>query len=176
MMFALISLTSNGQQAIDSLRKISSIESIDNGIIEWTSSGETTKEPYIIEQYRWNKWMRIGEVDPHLGLEQNTYQFKALPHYGENKCRVRPTNNSLYPKEVKWINTEAPKIIYSYDKQKAQIIFLNELSKPTETIFEIIDSSGKIVKKGRYSTVTVNDLPKGKYTLHYDNSITKFKR
>ena len=37
-------------------------------ILNWKTKNEQGKFTYIVEQYRWNKWVKIGEVDG-TGLE-----------------------------------------------------------------------------------------------------------
>src|SRR5574343_1240382 len=32
------------------------------GMLSWTTTGETSSIPYVIEQFRWNKWVYVGEV------------------------------------------------------------------------------------------------------------------
>ena len=32
------------------------------GLLTWTTTGETGVLPFVIEQFRWNKWVYIGEV------------------------------------------------------------------------------------------------------------------
>lgn len=39
-----------------------------DGTLTWTTTGESGKLTFTIEQYRWNKWVAIGEVDG-LGTE-----------------------------------------------------------------------------------------------------------
>ena len=33
------------------------------GLLKWTTKNESGSLPYIIEQFKWNKWIPIGEVD-----------------------------------------------------------------------------------------------------------------
>jgi len=171
----LVRLISYGQTATDDLRQIISAKAYNDGTLEWTSAGETTKLPYVIEQFRWNKWIKIGEVDAHASSGQNIYRFKAVPYAGENLCRIKPVSNSNDSKEVKW-TSNLPKVKFSIKKKASKIEFSDEQSRPIETMYEIIDSSGTLVKKGWAQYVSYDNLPKGTYTLNYDNSTTEFKR
>ena len=155
-------------------RQITEIKADSDGRIEWAAIGETSKSPYIIEQFRWNKWIKIGEVDAAATHGKNSYSFGAIPHNGENLCRVKPLNNSDYSKEVKWIS-KASKIKFSLD-QKTKTIQFSDETGPIETLYEIIDASGTLVKKGWGQNVSYENLPKGTYVLNYDNVTGEFKR
>ena len=43
--------------------KVNSIVISDEGSLTWSTSSEQGKLPFVIEQYRWNKWVAIGEVE-----------------------------------------------------------------------------------------------------------------
>lgn len=170
---SLIQFISIGQKPIADLRQITSIKVYDEATLVWTASGETTTLPYVIEQFRWNKWIKIGEVDPHLEVAEKTYQFKAPPHSGENVCRVKPTATSTENKEIRWTNPKIAKVKFTV--KKSEIEFSDEQSNPVETMFEIIDSSGALVKRGWAQKISCDNLPKGLYTLNYDNQKAEFK-
>ena len=44
-----------------------------------------------------------------------------------------------------------------------------------QTIYEIFNSSGELVKKGYAQTISYDNLPKGIYTLNYDNFTAELK-
>jgi hypothetical protein len=48
--------------------------------------------------------------------------------------------------------------------------------KPVETMYEIYDQYGNIVKKGYGSKVDVSNLPKGGYYLNFDNKMGEFTK
>ncbi|MBK8927542.1 MAG: hypothetical protein IPM74_16985 [Crocinitomicaceae bacterium] len=65
-----------------------------DGLLSWTTTGESGKLSYQIEQFRWNKWVVIGEVAG-VGTEGlNKYTFNITPHSGENKIRISQTDNT----------------------------------------------------------------------------------
>lgn len=53
------------------------------------SKNEINNLTYTIEQFRWNKWIKVGEVDGKGGIQENTYSFQTQPHSGLNKFRVK---------------------------------------------------------------------------------------
>jgi len=170
---SLVQLVSIGQAPTADLRQITSIKVYDEATIVWTASGETTTLPYVIEQFRWNKWIKIGEVDPHLSAGEKTYQFKAAPNSGEIVCRVKPTSSSTENKEIRWTNPKIAKVQFTV--KKSEILFSDEQSNPVETMFKLIDSSGALVKRGWAQKVSCDNLAKGSYTLNYDNQKAELK-
>jgi hypothetical protein len=142
-----------------------------DGTIKFTTKGESGKLAFIIEQYRWNKWVKVGEVDG-LGTNgPNDYTFKAALHSGDNKFRLKQLDYSgtpRYSKEVK-VNSPAPKMTWSPKKVSTEITFTGG-----ETMYEIFDQYGNLVKKGFGATIDCKSLPKGGYFLNFDNSTDEF--
>lgn len=142
---------------------------------KWTTKGETGKLPYIIEQFRWSKWVKVGEVDGIGTPGENAYSFKVSPHSGKNQFRVKQVDYTGQPKLSKTIDyvSSSPEITFSPAKVSKEISFLAG-STPTETMYEIYDQYGNIVKRGFASTVDAANLPKGAYYLNYDNKMGEF--
>lgn len=142
-----------------------------DSLLKWTTKGETGKLPFIIQQYRWNKWVRIGEVQGKGGPDKNSYDYKFHPHSGENKFRViqedytGKTNTS--PSKT-YRNTDGEELDFSPKKVRDEIVFTGE------SMFEIYDQYGNIVKKGFDKKVDVENLEDGVYYLSFDNRTEKF--
>jgi hypothetical protein len=142
---------------------------------KWTTKGETGKLTYTIEQYRWNKWVKIGEVEG-LGVTgPNNYFFKIIPHSGKNQYRIKQVDYTGQPKLSKTVdyNYTASEITFSPAKVSKEITFLSG-SSPTETMFEIYDQFGNIVKRGFASSIDASNLTKGAYYLNFDNKMGEF--
>jgi hypothetical protein len=141
-----------------------------DGGIKFTTKGESGKLTFIIEQYRWNKWVKVGEVDG-LGTNgPNDYVFKSVLHSGENKFRLKQLDYSgtpRYSKEIKVVST-TPKITFAPLKVKTDITFTGE------TMYEIFDQYGNLVKKGFGSSIDCKSLPSGAYYLNFDNTTGDF--
>ena len=65
-----------------------------NGKLTWKTSGENGRLPFVIEQYRWNKWVGVGEVQGKGTEGSNTHEFLISPHSGENTIRVAQFDHS----------------------------------------------------------------------------------
>lgn len=146
-----------------------------DGKLVWQTTNERGKLPYIIEQYRWNKWVAIGEVEG-IGTEgTNKYEFKVSPHSGENTIRVVQIDHSGEKRasdQVKF-KSSVPTIIKNPAIVKDDINFTAN-GAPAETRYEIYDAYGNIVKKGVGTSVNCSNLLKGVYYINFDNINEKF--
>ena len=142
---------------------------------KWSTKGETGKLTYTIEQFRWNKWVKVGEVEGLGTPDVNNYSFKVTPHSGKNQYRVKQVDYTGQPKLSKTIDymSTTAEITFSPAKVSREISFFTG-STPIETMFEIYDQFGNIVKRGFASTVDASNLTKGAYYLNYDNKMGEF--
>lgn len=143
-----------------------------SGILKWTSKNESGSLPYIIEQYKWNKWVPVGEVQGIGTPENHDYSFQVSTHSGENKFRVKQSGLGSAPRNSDAVilnsMTEKPTYMVTKDAKNIQYSY--------ETAFEIYDAFGTIVKKGFGKETNIENLLKGKYYLCYDNQITEFEK
>lgn len=143
-----------------------------SGVLKWTSKNETGALPYVVEQFKWNKWVPVGEVQGIGTADNHDYAFQVSTHSGENKFRVKQMGLGSTPRtsEAVILNsmTEKPTFMISKDAKSVQYSY--------ETAFEIYDAFGTIVKKGFGKETGIENLPKGKYYLCYDNQVTEFEK
>lgn len=137
----------------------------DDKVLHWTTTGEQGKLTYIVEQYRWNKWIKVGEVEGDGTAGEHSYEFKIAPHSGENKFRVKQVDYTGRPRispSAKYTDPSIPPV---------EILSLRSknLEFSAETLFEIIDIYGNLVKKGFGKEINVENLKKGLYYVNFDN-------
>ncbi|MBL4709899.1 MAG: hypothetical protein JKY48_15815 [Flavobacteriales bacterium] len=138
-----------------------------DGVFGWTVDNENGKLDYIVEQFRWNKWVKVGEVSGIGTPGIHHYEFKVTPHSGENKFRSKQidyTGKKRYTKAGKY-SSSSPVITLDGSKFKGTIDF-----KGGETMYEIYDRFGTIVKRGYGQTADINTLEKGTYYVSFDNA------
>ncbi len=160
-------LTIHIDSGIISTAKIVSMN-ISDRKLNWQTNNERNKLVFEIEQYRWNKWVKIGEVDGVGTPQNNQYSFYAIPYSGENKMRVKQISEVYLSSSIKWKSTQ-PEVKFTIQKHPKEIQFTEQ------TMYEIFDSSGGLVKKGWAQTISYDNLPKGIYTLNYDNFTAELK-
>lgn len=143
-----------------------------SGLLKWNANNETGSLPYIIEQFKWNKWVPIGEIQGVGTPENNEYTFQLSMHSGENKYRVKQKGlNSIsrFSQEVV-IKSSIDKPSFAIRKNNTGIDFSQE------TGYELFDVYGTVVKRGYGKQIDISNLQKGKYYLCYDNTMTEFKK
>lgn len=142
-------------------------------VLNWKTKGETGKLTFIVEQYRWNKWIKVGEVEGEGTPGEHEYKFKVTTHSGENKFRVKQVDYTGRPRmspAATYSNTTMPEVTFYPKKVKTEITFSQK------TLFEIFDSFGNIVKKGYGDKVDCGTLKKGLYYLNFDNTNDEFSK
>ena len=146
-----------------------------DGTLKWSTKSETGKLAFAIEQFRWNKWVKVGEVDGVGTPITNNYTFKIAPHSGKNQIRVRQTDYSGQPRLSKPVDfmSDATEVSFAPVKVSTTISFV-AADKPTETMYEIYDQYGNVVKRGFGSSIDATNLTKGGYFLNYDNKMAEF--
>ena len=146
-----------------------------DGTVKWTAKNETGKLAYAVEQFRWNKWVKVGEVDGVGTPTPNNYTFKVVPHTGKNQVRVRQTDFSGQPRLSRPVDfvSAASEITFAPLKVSKDISFVAG-DKPAETMYEIYDQYGNVVKRGFGSNIDATNLTKGGYFLNYDNKMAEF--
>jgi hypothetical protein len=142
------------------------------GVLKWTAKNESGALPYVIEQFKWNKWVYVGEVQGVGNPENHDYSFQVATHSGENKFRIKQVGLGVAPKVSNAVilnsMTEKPTYMIGKDGKSIQYSY--------ETAFEIYDVFGTIVKKGFGNETNIENIPKGKYYLCYDNQVTEFDK
>lgn len=138
--------------------------------LQWETTGENGKLAFIVEQFRWNKWVKLGEVEGAGTPTTNTYSFKALTHSGENQFRVKQVDYSGQSRTSPVAKCTSTKPAITFSPKKAS----KAITLDGETMWEIYDQYGKEVKRGTGTSVDVSGLAKGGYFLNYDNTTGEF--
>ncbi len=140
------------------------------GILTWAIAGDAGDEPFEIQQFRWKKWIVVGEVDLSDSVTLNKYFFEVPAHYGQNLFRICQTDKhgNIFCSAEKKYRTIVSEILLLSDKVG------DELEFSSETFYEIYSEDGEFLKSGNESEVDVSELSKGNYWVHYDNKTEKF--
>lgn len=147
--------------------------SIDStGLLKWTTKNDSTihKIIFSVEQYVWNKWITVGEVQQE-DIKQTAFSFQATLHADENKFRVKYSTmyGKTYPSKTIVIKSNLVEVTFQLALQVKQLLFSRE------TRYEIYDSSGHLLKHGFGKVADIGNLKKGKYFLNYDNKTDEIK-
>ena len=148
------------------------IDISNTGMLQWTAVNEVSKLPYEIEQFKWNKWIKVGEVEGRGVPSTNEYYFQTTPVSGLNKFRVKQKgyiDKTRYTSSVSYTSLQ-PDITYVYVKKNQRIDFSEK------TAYEIFDRYGNLLKTGFGKQIPLKNLSKDTYYMNYGNSTTSFKR
>jgi len=161
----------------DALRLEPTFEVVDikidkKGLLGWTTINEKESIPFIVEQYRWNKWIKVGELSGKGKKGTNSYLFQTVPNSGENKFRVKQIGFEGVDKrsEPVTFKSDIKQVEHKVNKEKTTIQFSGE------TLFEVYDMHGNIKKYGYGGQLNISNLPKGSYFLCYDNVVTELRK
>tara|TARA_B110000211_G_scaffold232493_1_gene296372 strand:- start:1495 stop:2277 length:783 start_codon:yes stop_codon:yes gene_type:complete len=139
-----------------------------NEILHWSIKNEQGNQIHIVEQFRWNKWIRFGEVK---SLGQNTtnwYIVKVSLHHGKNRFRIKSigSHSTLqYSREIRSISKK-PKAEYKLKNKLILFIY--------ETEYRVLDEYARIIKVGMSKKIDIRNLAKGNYLLKYGNKTEWF--
>ncbi|MCZ2248723.1 MAG: T9SS type A sorting domain-containing protein [Bacteroidia bacterium] len=134
-----------------------------DGLFLWSTKNETGKLDFIVEQYRWNKWVTVGKVEGRGTAGPNTYNVKYEPFSGENRIRVKQV-------DVTGSKVSSP---YKYRSMSPVVTFTQgkdqNITFSADTKWEVYDMFGNIAKRGNGTEIDVSDLKKGIYQMNFDN-------
>ncbi|MEO6903877.1 MAG: hypothetical protein ABI315_12125 [Bacteroidia bacterium] len=142
-----------------------------NGLLIWTTKNEMGSLPFIVEQFRWNKWVKVGEINGKGELEGGVYSFQTTAHSGENRFRLKQIGYGGVAK----LSNDLTNISILLQPTYALTKNGDAIQFSSETQFEIYDSFGNVLKQGFDKRIDISNLSKGNYYLCYDNVITDFK-
>ena len=149
-----------------------SIDISNGGLLKWETTNEQGKLPFIIQQYKWNKWVNVGEVTGNGTSVKNSYSFQTTPISGVNKFRVVQRSYEGQVRKsgsAEYISDKAP-ITFTYDKKLERLVF------SAETNYELYNVYGQIVKRGFGLEADMSNLPKGEYYISFDSMTEKFAK
>ncbi|OIP00711.1 MAG: hypothetical protein AUJ98_06765 [Bacteroidetes bacterium CG2_30_33_31] len=146
---------------------------IKKDIMSWRVYGDVSDYPIEVQQFKWNFWRVIEEIDPLDTVENNTYSAQLIPHSGDNKFRVKTINLAdevVYSKDIEYRSPNVTKVDIKELKIK------NELQFSSETEYEIYTLDGVMLLSGRDRYVDVSKLDTGEYWVNFDNQTAKIKK
>ena len=143
-----------------------------NGLLNWSTKNEMGSLPYVVEQYRWNKWIPVGEVKGGGSMDNNVYSFQTTAHSGENKFRVKQVGYGDMPKVSANVTFVSSVGQPTYALEKGE----NAIDFSDQTMYEVYDAYGNVIKRGYGNKLDIANLTKGAYYLCYDNIMADFKK
>jgi len=139
----------------------------------FTTTGESGILKYTVEQFRWNKWIKVGETQGIGTATTNNYQVPVNLSSGDNVFRVRQTDFTKLPRvsKVFKFRSMSPPVTYTPLKK-----ITNEITFSDVTMYEIYDLYGRLKLKGIGNKADISALTKSKYILLFDNQEVGFAK
>lgn len=148
--------------------------SLNGNSLVFTTQDETSKINFIVEQFRWNHWMKIGQIQGQGGPENQTYSVDVFPIHGNNKYRIYQQDH-LY-------RTNLSKD-YEFESANEAVVPISKLKKVKDEIklsapgsYIIYNIYGDILLNGYSDTIDVSGLSKGIYIFAYENTFANFTK
>jgi hypothetical protein len=134
------------------------------GHLEWSTKNERGQLPYNIEQYKWKRWVKVGETMGAGDEERNTYTMDLALHSGVNIFRVSQKDHrgQRVSNDIK-VESKAPLVALIKTTVTKSIDFTSE------TAYEIYSSYGEKVGAGTAKNIDIQKFPRGEYLLNFDN-------
>lgn len=150
--------------------EVVSITIDEKGLLKWSTTNEQGALPFVVQQFKWNKWVQVGQVDGIGTSNQNDYLFQTGTVSGMNKFRVIQKNYEGKIRASSAVSFESVQkpVTFKYNKKSQSIEFSGKTS------FEIFNLQGQIVKRGYDSTVDLSGLRKNTYYVAFDNDNSEF--
>ena len=141
--------------------------------LQWQVTGIPGDSPIIVEQYKWNTWRTLAEIDPVDTVANNRYTLHVNPHSGKNIFRVKTFN-------IKGQEVMSKELIFGMPNSSLVTIqtkkIENEIVLSSKTEYEIYDLENNLLLSGYDRYIKINNLESGKYLLFFDNQIREFKK
>ncbi len=137
------------------------------GFLNWTSIGEEGALPYKIEQYIFDRWVTIGEIEGIGTQNANSYSYYVLLHSGTNRFRLKQQNAD---KTYRY-STEISIVSYKQEAQLKYKSFQRTVKFSRDTFYQMYDPYGSLVSSGVAGAINLRKFPKGRYCVIYDNKM-----
>lgn len=143
------------------------------GLLTWVTVFEKDPLPFHVEQYAYNKWMKVGMIYGEGRGDSTYYEYRvgAVLNSGNNTFRIRRETGEVidtYSQKVNLI-TNWKRVYHFADKSNDRIL----LSR--RGYYYVYDEIGMLCRKGYGSIISTKGLLKGKYFLCYDDQVEKIK-
>lgn len=148
------------------------IEISSGGLLKWETTNEQGKLPFIVQQFKWNKWVNVGEVMGNGTSVKNIYTFQTTPVSGTNKFRVvqKSYEGKFRKSTAVEFDSDVIPLTFVYNRKTKSLEF------SAETNYELYNVYGQIIKRGFGNSVDLSNLPKNEYYISFDSQTEKFSK
>ena len=134
-----------------------------SGEVTWTTIDEHGRMPFVLQQFKWGKWVDVVRLDGRGGPEEQIYTALVQPIRGENLLRLThlAPDGTLEVKGEARFQGDVPEVTMEYDV-KAQVLTFSR-----STQYELVDAFGTVVLSGVGREATLRYLARGEYFANF---------
>lgn len=135
-------------------------------VLSFTTTGEEAAMPFVIEQYKWNKWVAVATIDGKGKAATKQHYAASVPlHSGANTFRVAQADARTVRRSAKFeVTSTIAKVALESDKITDLLMF------SAETDYEVFDAFGRLVAKGYDRTINTSNWKSGVYYVNFDRT------
>ncbi|MES2733998.1 MAG: hypothetical protein V4714_19780 [Bacteroidota bacterium] len=144
--------------------------SVTREAVNWTTSGEQPNSLFFVEQYMSNNWLAVKTVYSKGTGKSGVYSVAPSHLSGINRYRIKAQDNDgkiFYTREVNFNSVQ--ETVTFYPKSVTDKITLSH-----DVPYEVLNSSGKIIRKGKGKEILLKGIKTGVYYLNIDSRTEKF--
>ena len=145
---------------------------IDTDVMKWTTTGERKTDTYQVQYNSNSTWLTLQTISAN---STGIYSTPIQHNVGNNNYRIKYSQldgKVLYSKEmsfiVKFTAHRSEPVTFYPRNVKDKIYFSREIP------YEIRTTTGRVLRRGRAKSLTVDDLTTGVYVLSFDNKKERF--
>lgn len=143
-----------------------------NGEVSWVTSEERGRMPFVLQQFKWGKWVDGVRIDGLGGPEKRHYYVQFKPVRGENILRLThlAADGALEVKGEARFTSNATAVRFDYDHKTQTIAFSEEIQ------YEVVNAFGTVVLQGHGTDVILSYLARGEYIVNCGARSETFKK
>lgn len=138
--------------------------------LNWSSKGESGGAKMFIQQFTRGQWINVSEKRAKGLPSKSEYSHTVTHHNGLNKYRIKylDVHGKVVYSHVSEYNSSEEDVTF-YPSRVSTSITLSRSSS-----YEIMDSYGNVIKKGKGAKIDCIGLKSGVYYLNMHNQTEKF--
>ena len=133
------------------------------GEVSWVTVDEHGRMPFVLQQFKWGKWVDVVRLDGRGGPDERAYSTVIQPIQGENLLRLThlAPDGTLEVKGEAMFEGDVPEVTMTYNARNGAVYF----SKSTQ--YEFVDGLGTVVLRGVGNQATLRYLSRGDYFVNF---------
>jgi hypothetical protein len=138
--------------------------------LNFETTNEAARIPFVIEEYRWGKWLEIAQKDGIGGPDDNEYKVRVYPHNGLNLYRIKQIDHM---ERIEYSDTLSFNMEIEEVHMTSKNIAKGNIEFSAETLYELYNEFGERVRFGGGDSIDISDLENGKYYISWDDKVAE---